>query len=159
MSQKTILLPSNCLGCAIRLVAFRDIREKDWSSLYIETLSDHVYQWIGSWRGRLYLAKRALQGKINDDIACETIDEMKALHKAIGEMIEFVEADRPNVLLITKQRLEQLRKEYPELENVGYLVCPSPGETIGSRAHRQAKTKTHTKRKRLIRGTGPSGRS
>jgi len=53
MSQKTILLPSNCLGCAIRLVAFRDIREKDWSSLYIETLSDHVYQWIGSWRGRL----------------------------------------------------------------------------------------------------------
>jgi hypothetical protein len=89
--MKEILLPTSCLGCAIRLVAFPDKEQPEFASLYITTLSDHVHLWQNSWRGRLHLAKRALSGKPPEDIACETITEMKALHKAIGELIEFVE--------------------------------------------------------------------
>lgn len=89
--MKEILLPTSCLGCALRLVAFRDKETPAWSSLYIYELSNHVHLWHNSWRGRLYLAKRALQGKPPEDIGCESLDEMKALHKAIGELIQFVE--------------------------------------------------------------------
>jgi hypothetical protein len=97
--MKEILLPSSCLGCALRLVAFRgrtivDESEPEWSSLYITELSDHSHLYRNSWRGRLKFAWDALRGKPQSDIGCETLDEIKALHEAIGQIIEFVE--KPN---------------------------------------------------------------
>lgn len=89
--MKQILLPSSCLGCATRLVAFRHKQDKEWSSMYLTCLSDHAHLWHDCWRGRFYLAWRALRGLQIEDIACETLDEMKALHQAIGEMVAYVE--------------------------------------------------------------------
>jgi len=58
--EKTIVLPSSCLGCATRLVAFRDKRDKAWSSLYITNLSDHAHLYMNCWRGRFRTAWHAL---------------------------------------------------------------------------------------------------
>lgn len=92
MKEKTILLTTSCIGCALRLVAFRDKNNPAWSSLYIYSLSNHSHLYLNSWRGRIRNAWRILRrGALPEDIGCESLDEATALHKAIGEMIRFIE--------------------------------------------------------------------
>ena len=79
--QKTELFLTSCLGCAVRIVAFRNEDER-MHSAYITWLSRHSHLYQNSLRGRLRLAWLALRGKNIEDIVLDTTGDILAFDRA-----------------------------------------------------------------------------
>ncbi len=91
--EKVELVPTSCLGCAIRIVAFKDEERLMYNSAYIMWLSNHSHLYYKSWRGRLRLAWRALRGKDIEDINLDTMEDVEAFDAAWRRIVEWLRLD------------------------------------------------------------------
>ena len=87
--MKTELIETSCLGCVIRIIAFRDEDER-MNSAHITWLSDHSHLYQNSWKGRLSLAWMALRGKPIEDIDLDTTTDIAAFDKAWRGIVDWL---------------------------------------------------------------------
>jgi hypothetical protein len=88
--MKTELVETICLGCVIRLVAFRHQKHPEWSSMHISTLSNHTHTWHRSLRGRLYFAWKALKGEVPADIDLEGVEDIDKFKAAFDRLYRHI---------------------------------------------------------------------
>ena len=88
--QKTELFLTSCIGCAVRIVAFRDDEDEEMHSVYITWLSEHSHLYQDSWRRRLRLAWQALRGKPIGEIDLDTTGDVVAFDRAWRSIFDWV---------------------------------------------------------------------
>lgn len=91
--EKVILISTSCLGCAIQLVAFKD-EDRRGDSCYITTLSNHIYEWRTSWRGRLHFAWMVLRGKWPGEIELNTAEDVEKFKRGFDEIYEWLKKEK-----------------------------------------------------------------
>lgn len=79
--EKIEVFLTSCLGCAVRIIAFKDNDER-LNSAYITWLSDHSHLYQSSWRGRLRFAWLALRGKPISDIWLDIMEDVEKFNAA-----------------------------------------------------------------------------
>ena len=87
--EKIELFLTSCIGCAVRIVAFKDEDER-MDSAYITWLSKHSHLYQNSWRGRLRLAWIALRGKPIEDISLNMTSDIEAFDKAWQTIVSWL---------------------------------------------------------------------
>lgn len=88
--KKVEFVETCCLGCAIRIVAFKNKKDSRDSSIYLTLLSDHMHVWVNSWRGRLKLAWWALKGKEVGDIELGWLDDIEEFKEKFDEVYKWI---------------------------------------------------------------------